>query len=373
MRSILFMVLVTALAASAYFWVSGRQDAALKPQTPQPPFPYAAEEMSVKAKDGVTLAGTLTVPHGAGPYPAVILLSVAGPDDRDQSYRGHKSFQVIADMLARRGIAAARFDDRGVGGSGGDYLATGWEELKEDALAIRATLAADPRIKGGAIGFLGMSEGAAIAAMAANDVADGGFVILLSAPGLDGVSALKLQLETTLEVYKISGDNADRYRALLDDFIAMASDDPQTDETRARLIEFLKGPGRALIPPYGFMPKTVEGQADLFLGPWYQSNIGFDPAPVYGALSAPVLAIGGSLDPVAPPAHHLKAIEDLLTQAPTDDVSVHLMEGLNHLLQEAETGLPAEYASLENTVSEDALALIGDWLQRRVEGEAEQR
>ncbi|WP_375207329.1 alpha/beta hydrolase family protein [Hyphococcus sp.] len=365
MRTLLSLVVIGSLIAAGYFWHVNRQPPVVKPQTPQPPFSYDVDDVTVTARDGVTLAGTITTPQGDGPHPAVILLSVAGPDDRDQSYRGHKSFQVIADALARQGVAAARFDDRGAGGSGGDYFAADWNTLKEDALAIRNMLAADPRIDAMRIGFAGMSEGGAIAAMAARDAPGAAFVILLSAPGLPGEAALKLQLENTLNAYGISGEEADRYRVLFTEFISIVTSDPQAEETRTRLEAFLKGPGRALIPPYGFMPKTVEGQIDLFLGPWYQSNLHFDPAPVYGALASPVLAIGGGLDPIAPPAHHLKAIEALLAQAPTDDFSVQRLDGLNHLLQEADTGLPTEYAKLDNTISEDALALIADWLARR--------
>lgn len=337
-----------------------------RPQTPYPPYAYDVEDIEVTAPDGVALSGTLTIPVGNGPFPAAILLSVAGPNDRDQSYRGHKSFQVIADSLTKKGIATARFDDRGIGGSEGDYLSTSWEGLTIDAQTIKTTLASDHRINARQIGFIGMSEGGAIAAMAANKSADSAFVILLSAPGLPGRDALALQLEKTLELSKVTGERANVFRALFDEFMSIVTSDPGAPETKARLKTFLEGQGRTLIPPYGFMPKTIDGQISVFLGPWYQSNVRFEPRPVYGTLDTPVLAIGGSLDPIAPPQEHLEAIEDLLDAAPTNDYRVQSFDGLNHFLQEAQTGLPTEYARLSNTVSPAVLDLMGDWLEARL-------
>lgn len=361
--SLIFIAVAAAGAAFLYFGKFTGQ--AARPQTPKPPFPYAVEGIGVES-NGVTLAGTLTVPERDTPVPAAILLSVAGPNDRDQSFGGHKSFAVLADALARQGIAAARFDDRGVGGSSGDYFNASWADLSADAAAIYDALGGDPRIDPAQIGFIGVSEGGAVAAMTANAVGDAAFVILLSAPGLTGKATLALQLEKTLELSNVTGERADRYRELFADYMDIVTGDPNAPETRARLAEFIEGPGRALIPPYSFVPRSTEGRVEMFLGPWYQSNVRFDPAPVYTALNAPVLAIGGGLDPVAPPAAHLTAIENYLLQAPGGDVTVRLIPDANHLMQAAETGLPTEYAKLENTLSPELLEIMHEWLSRRI-------
>ena len=93
-----------------------------RPQEPVPPFPYRSEEVTFRNEAGaITLAGTLTIPEGNGPFPAAILITGSGPQDRDESLMGHKPFAVIADHLTRNGIAVLRYDDRGVGKSKGDY------------------------------------------------------------------------------------------------------------------------------------------------------------------------------------------------------------------------------------------------------------
>ncbi|WP_425408394.1 alpha/beta hydrolase family protein [Hyphococcus sp.] len=366
--SVTFILVIAAGAAFVFF--NPFSAATEKPQTPRPPFPYTVEEMKVET-GGVTLAGTLTLPEGDTPAPAAILLSVAGPNDRDQHFAGHRSFAVMADALARNGVAAARFDDRGAGGSTGDYFEASWETLRDDAVSIYEAISRDPRIDPARIGFIGISEGAAVAAMAVNAIGEARFAILLSAPGLTGRDALALQLEKTLELSGVTGQRADQYRKLFDDYIDIVASDPASPETRARLTEFLEGPGAALIPPYSFVPKTVEGRVEMLLGPWYQSNVHFDPAPVYMAIDTPVLAIGGELDPVAPPEQHLAAIENYLARAPGRDVTVRIFPDVNHLMQSAKTGSPAEYAALENTLSDEVLDAINGWLGQRIGAQSE--
>ena len=363
-------LVVVALGTLVFFLGQDKSVAETpRAQTPTPPYPYAVETFTLPASTpGVTLSGTLTAPKGEGRYPAAILLSVAGPNDRDQSFAGHKGFHVLADYLTRRGVAVARFDDRGAGASTDDYFNASWEDLAKDAVRVAEYLGADPRIDPAKIGYIGMSQGGAVGAMAtqAKEGATGGaFLILLSAPGLPGEEALKLQLEKTLDVSGVTGTRADKYRALFAEFMEIAKSNPTDPETFTRMKKFLGGPGRSLIPPYQFMPKDADGIARILLGPWYQSNVNFDPDTAYGDIIAPVLAIGGDKDFVAPPDEHLSAIEEILGEARVTDVTVRRLDGLNHLLQEAETGLPTEYAKLENSFSPIALETIGDWINQR--------
>jgi len=274
-------------------------------------------------------------------------------------------FHVLADRLTRAGVAVARFDDRSVGGSTGDYFVASWDDLSDDALAALATLQADPRINPKRIGFAGMSQGSAVGALAAVKNEDVAFLILMSAPGLPGVEALTMQLEKTLTVSNVEGERADQYRALFKEFMDIVQSDPDNPTTAERLHDFLKGPGRVLIPPYRFLPRDEDGLVNVLLGPWYRANVSFDPQVVYGGVSVPVLAIGGDKDFVAPPEHHLTAIEAILDVAPAADVTTITFAGLNHLLQEAEPGLPTEYASLENSFSPKALVAIEDWIAER--------
>ena len=141
---------------------------AIRPQTPKPPFPYRTEEVTYKnASGGVKLAGTLTIPSGAGPFPAVLLLTGSGAQDRDETILGHKPFLILADYLTRRGIAVLRVDDRGVGGSTGSIKSSTSEDFAGDALSGVVFLKGRKEIDSGKIGLIGHSEGGLIAPIAA--------------------------------------------------------------------------------------------------------------------------------------------------------------------------------------------------------------
>lgn len=366
-RALAYFILVLIVAGGFVFLGRNGTPVSERRQTPVAPFPYAVREVTVTAADGVALAGALTVPNDAGLRPAVLLLSVAGPNDRDQTFAGHKSFAVIADRLARAGVVSLRLDDRGVGGSLGDYFAASWADLADDAATALRFLKEQPGVDPARAGLAGMSEGGAIAAFASQRE-QAAFVMLLSAPGLPGVEALRLQFEKTLAVARVDGARAEKHRTAFDDFIRIVTRDPGAPETKRDLVAFLEGPGKALLPPYGFMPKTAAAQADLLLGPWYQSQLRFDPEAAYAPLSAPVLALGGALDPVAPPAEHLAAIERILESGDASVIRIKTIKRANHLLQPAKSGLPAEYARTEETISEEALDEIVRFARRPAGG-----
>jgi uncharacterized protein len=328
---------------------------------------YVEREVLIPTPDGSgVLGGTVTRPRGNGPFPGAIFLSVAGPNDRNQTVGDLAGFRNLAHYLASRGIASVRFDDRGVGASTGDYFAFSWEELARDAAGVYDFLAAEPAIDRERIGFLGMSQGAALAAMASELRPDGAFVILLSAPGLPGRESLRQQLETMMEHNGVRGEVANRYRAMFKEFIGIVSDtESDAAVRRQRMLAFLAGPGRQLIPPYKFVPREDEALADMLLGSWYQSNAAFAPAKVYGSLNVPVLAIGGGKDVISPPNLHLNSIRAMLVQAPTKDATTIWFESGNHLLQVSGTGLPAEYPLLSHAMSPEIMAMIADWVAYR--------
>ena len=165
---------------------AGDQEGTHRPQTPKAPFPYQTEEVTfTNAQAGVTLAGTFTVPTGKGPFSAVVLLTGSGPEDRDETVFGHKPFWVLADYLTRRGVAVLRFDDRGVGKSGGSQAISTSADHAADALAALAWLRAQPHVAKKHAGLLGHSEGGT-AAIAAAAQPNGPDFLVLASPGLPG-------------------------------------------------------------------------------------------------------------------------------------------------------------------------------------------
>src|SRR5216683_4017173 len=172
----------------------------LRPQNPVKPYPYKEEEIAFpNGKAKISLAGTLTLPRGPGPFPAVILLSGSGPHDRDESLVGHRPFLVLADHLTRKGIAVLRFDKRGIGKSTGDYTDATTADFASDAEAVLAYLKTRKEIDPKKIGLIGHSEGGMIAPMVATRSNDVAWIVLLAGPALKGEDTLLLQSELILK------------------------------------------------------------------------------------------------------------------------------------------------------------------------------
>lgn len=358
----LALVFLTLLSLPGPGWAQDME----REQTPKPPFPYRIEEVKVATPDSqVSQAGTLTLPEGGGPFPAVLLLTVAGPNDRDQSFLGHKGFWVLADYLTRHGIVVLRLDDRGVRGSSGQWLGATYQDLAQDALAAVDLLRHRAEVTQEAVGLIGNSEGGAIAALAASQSKHVAFIVMLAGPGLKGTATLRLQLERAIQMQHIPQEQAARYRELFQEFLKLEQREPSEVTTRAAMTQFLTGGGKALFPPYGFIPSDIEGLTDYLLSPWHRSQLSYDPSVALKQVHVPVLALSGEKDRVLPPDEHLAAIDHALHQAGNADITVRRLPELNHLFQTAVTGSPLEYGRLSESFSPYALEVVADWLLKR--------
>jgi uncharacterized protein len=310
----------------------------------------------------VQLAGTLTFPEAAEPGPAVVLLTVAGPNDRDMAYPGHKPFETLANELAAQGIVSLRMDDRGVGGSSGDLFETSYDDLGCDANSALTVLETLAEVDAERTGIIGISEGGAIGPIASVNGHRADFLVLLSPPGLQGVETIRAQLRLTLEQSGQSEQAIAMWIELYERFLDLTALASKGQSEFEELVAFLKGPGRPLVPPYVFVPADPVSQAKLFSGNWYQSQLHFDPGQVLEDVSVPVLVVSGSLDPVSPPALHHPAIENALERGKATDYSMMVLEGHNHLLQRAKTGSPLEYAKIEDDMSPVAVEEVVGWV-----------
>jgi len=342
-----------------------------RPQTPQAPFPYERREVTfLNEKAGIRLAGTLLVPDGEGPFPAVVFVSGSGAQDRDEALMGHRPFLVIADALARRGIASLRYDDRGFGASQGDHMGSTVDDFATDAEAALGFLAAQPKIDPKAVGILGHSEGGLTGPKVAarNPAVD--FLVLLAPPGEPLQALLKRQGQALMKLQGVD-------QALIDDTMAaqekslelVADPSISTDELRDRL----RTAAEARRKKY-----TAEQQAALDLddasidqavqvgtSPWFRSLMREDPAVALGKVQVPVLALFGGKDFQVDPEVNSEALRSALRKAGDDDVTIRVLPGLNHLFQHAETGSIAEYGTIEETISPEVLQLVGDWIEAR--------
>ncbi|WP_436698327.1 alpha/beta hydrolase family protein [Nocardioides sp. BYT-33-1] len=318
----------------------GKVAAPKRPQEPATPFPYRVQAVTFDAGE-VTIAGTLTTPEGTGPYPAVVLLTGAGAQDRDEQGFGHKPFLVLSDALTRAGYAVLRTDDRGVGGTSGSDADATYDDLTADALAMTDFLRERSEIDPERIGLLGHSQGGYLAPLAASRAPDKvAFVVLLAGPAQTGCEVLTYQGRAQLELRQAP---AEELRA--------------SDESTQRLCDLLErgdlDGARALLR---------EG-ADA-VTPTMAAQTTYDPEPALRALDVPTLAIYGEKDIQVPPSLNAAPMRRFLQD--NGDATVHVAEGVNHLMQPAASGLPDEYAQITTTIDPGVLSDLTTWLQEHV-------
>ena len=329
-----------------------------RPQEPEPPFPYEVEEVRFENTEaGLLLAGTLTGPPGEGPHPAVLLISGSGAQDRDEAVFGHRPFFVLADYLTRRGIAVLRVDDRGVGDSEGNIAIATIEDFVTDALAGVAFLQSRPEVAPAFIGLVGHSEGASVAPLAANQTDDVAFVVLLAGLGITGRELLELQLITINRASGVPESIIEQRSALQVQLLDIATTAPDDSTAAAQARQALAGSG--------LTAAQIEGQVRALVTPWMKFFLPYDPLPALRELSVPALVLNGSKDTQVPPAENLGPAEQALREGGNPDFTVQELEGLNHLFQTADTGSPAEYTLIEETMSPVAMGLIADWIAER--------
>jgi pimeloyl-ACP methyl ester carboxylesterase len=340
-----------------------------RPQIPKPPFPY--EERLVEFKNeagGITIAGTLTVPAGAGPHPAVVLMTGSGPQDRDETIFGHKPFMVYADALTRAGIAVLRTDDRGVGGTTGSLIESTSQDLASDALAGIAFLKSQPGIDAKRLGVMGHSEGASLAPLVAASAEDVRFVVMLAGYAMPGADLMGIQSAAILRGEGVKdeallADVVAAHRAAMD---AVRSGAPEA-EGIAKTAALIKAQTRAMGVETSDEDASAQAaqQYASLQSPWFRSFLSFGAAESLRQVRVPVLAIVGERDLQVPPRDTIPGIESALKDAGNADVTFKEMPGLNHLLQTCETGTMAEYATIEETISPAVIELVVAWVREK--------
>jgi pimeloyl-ACP methyl ester carboxylesterase len=324
-----------------------------RPQNPKPPYPYDAQDVAYETSGGIKLAGTLTLPRGAGPFPAAIMITGSGPQDRDEALMGHKPFLVIADYLTRRGIAVLRLDDRGVGGSTGNSTRETLDDMAGDVVTGVGYLKGRKEIDGKHIGVIGHSEGGIVGPVAAARSADIAFVIMLAGTGVTGAEVLKLQGEAVIRASGGSEEKVAEEHTIQDMIFRIL----RSEKDDKAAVEKMMAEGGGSDP-------AMRAQFTAVTSPEMRSFLFYDPAEALRKLRVPVLALNGSRDLQVPPQQNLPAIAAALAAAGNSDFTVSELPGLNHLFQKCNKCTVQEYGELEETFSPTALAIVGDWLVR---------
>jgi pimeloyl-ACP methyl ester carboxylesterase len=338
-----------------------------RPQEPERPLPYIEEEVGFENPGaGIRLAGTLTIPEGDGPFPAVVLISGSGPQDRDETVMGHRPFLVLSDHLTRSGIAVLRFDDRGVGGSEGDHGSATTADFATDARSAFEYLEAREETDPVMTGLAGHSEGGMIVSMVAAEFDDVDFGILLAGPGVPGSQILLTQNIKLLKLQGASDEVCEKLAGQLKEEYGCLGKDGSDEEVREAIIAVSVPMLDAYSPEeketYGFTEAVVRQRADIMTTPWFRFFITYDPAPDISRIKCPVLAIIGEKDIQVDAGENLPAIEKALQDGGNRNYVVKEMPGLNHLFQTADTGNVSEYATIEETMSPAVLEMVSGWI-----------
>ena len=333
-----------------------------RPQDPQLPYPYAAEEVQFPGgAPGVSLAGTLTKPKGDGPFPVALLITGSGPENRDETILGHRPFLVIADDLTRSGIAVLRIDDRGVGGSTGDAVAATSEDCAADVMASVAFLAARKDIEAKRIGLIGHSEGGLIAPMVATRMPGIAFIVMLAGPGVTGAEIMLAQGATISRAMGRSDTYVAKQQAIQRKLFALAKQAPDSVTAAGRVREIFREEAVDSTTASAQLRPSIA----FVRSEWFRFFLDYDPRPTLRRVTCPVLALNGSRDVQVPVGQNLAEIKKALRAGGNHDFETRELPGLNHLFQTCVTGSPAEYATIEETIAPAALQLMRDWIVAR--------
>jgi pimeloyl-ACP methyl ester carboxylesterase len=331
-----------------------------RPQTPKPPFPYRTEEVAVDSAPGVKLAGTLTLPQGRGPFPAVVMITGSGAQDRDETILGHKPFAVIADRLTREGIAVLRVDDRGFAKSTGVFATATDDDFAVDTAAQVAFLRKRGDIDPARIGLIGHSEGGLVAPKVAAKDPKLAFIVLMAGPGVPLGEVLRAQRAALGPAMGVSPEQLRRSQTLVDHVDAAMRGAKDSAEAEARALTVIKAEAGDIAPT----PAAQQMAAKQLANDWMRTLVDYDPRPTLAKVRCPILALNGSKDGQVPPDQNLPAIR-AATKA-NRDVTIVELPNLNHLFQTAKTGAVGEYADIEETVAPIALDTMAAWIAKHV-------
>ncbi|WP_226648068.1 alpha/beta hydrolase family protein [Microbulbifer variabilis] len=336
-----------------------------RPQTPQGPFPYSIEEVSFNdPTTGNVISGTLTKPESNIKATAV-LISGSGPQDRDETLFGHKPFAIIADHLTRQGYAVFRYDDRGIGGSSGDFRAATSEDFASDTSAAVDYLNSRKDLPKGRVGLIGHSEGGMIAPMVASSRDDIAFSILLAGPG---VKIPELIVDQWYRDRKFKGLPEESLKRLsqLDKEIfekigQLGVKESINGEIDKLLYESVKLEGTK----EEYLDDQVEQLKKEYSTLWFRYFLKFNPESYLKQIKSPLLALNGSLDFQVDAKMNLSNIQSVLSSAGHKDFKTIELEKMNHLFQSAQNGSFSEYAEIEESFSPIALNTMSSWLNER--------
>ncbi len=357
-------------------FVLTRSDEKTKPEPAQPkdPLPYNEEEVAFHNGD-IKFAGTLMLPKKQGKHPTVIMITGSGPQNRYEELFGWKVFQGIADHFTRRGIAVLLYDDRGVGGSGGNVFDVTTEDFATDALAALKYLQSRSDINPRQIGLCGHSEGGIVAPFAAAKSDEVAFIICISGTGVPGKDILLKQTEL---IARANGEPEEKIKQSVNNIetiISLIKEGRGEEEIKKKIGEIVEIQIAAMTEEQkkgikdleAFRASMVDELYRQFGGPWFQFFLKLDPSPILEKVKCPVLLTFGELDLQVPAEWSKEAMVKALERGGNKDFKARIFPKANHLYQAAKTGSPSEYMSLAKEFVPGFLEFMSGWILERVD------
>ncbi len=348
----------------------------VRPQTPKPPFNYFSEAVEYDNADkSLHYGATFTRPNGDGKFPAVIIISGSGTQDRDGTIFGHKLYWVLADYLTRNGVAVLRVDDRGAGKSsmGKDINSATSLDFSYDVETSLNYLETRTDIDKKHLGLIGHSEGGMIAPMVAARRKDVNFLVLWGAPAIGGAGIQTAQSAAAIRKLGVDSASVNAYVSLnlqilgmfassatkeaLDQKITPVFDDWKKVQSQ-KTLDALFGPNSNVTAQ-----DAIKTYNRLYDSAWWRFFITYDPAKDLGRVKCSVLAINGAKDTQVDAKANLPVIKEILIENGNKKIEVKELPGLNHLLQTAGTGEVAEYEKISETMSPGAMNIICSWIK----------
>ena len=336
-------------------------------------------ELGKRADNRFELAGTITFPKGFDPnaqYPAVVLITGSGQQDRDETIGRHKPFKEIANHLAAEGMVVLRYDDRGAAESTGDFTQATSLDFAEDALAVWQFARKLQGVDRTRVGLLGHSEGGIIGPTIAAWQREVAFLILIAPPILPGSEILSSQIDRIAELQGVGPEDRAAANSLQRDLQQIALKYPANDEAalsdvRKAIVERWESLGQLSQAVSGTDETTrkkqlIEAISTQFKGlqsPWMRHFLAYDPAANWVLFDCPVLAIWGEKDTQVLFEANRTKLQDIITHNLNLQADLVVLPGLNHLLQKADSGLPEEYDRIDQAIEPLALELFSNWLK----------
>ncbi|MDC7998608.1 alpha/beta hydrolase family protein [Gilvibacter sediminis] len=317
-------------------------------------------------KDGVVLVGELVTPEGEGPFPGVVLVAGSGEMDRDQSFQGHKFFKDVAIYLAQRGIASLRYDKRGVGESGGSFAEATLGLFAQDAAAAFKYLSKQAKI--GQVGFIGQSEGGEVAPLAAREVKECAFMVLMAPPANPLDITMTKQMVAHMRANYFPQSQIVKQTALEQQIWRYIKNGDDLQQIEQNVLSLIR---RTHQDNYYLREVANADLEEAFLNEttFFVNRLNHDyfktykDFEFYADIDCPVFAITGDKDLFVVYPEEFELLKTKLKASKSPSVTFKVYPNLNHLFQVCETGLFEEVKDIPTSIEKQVVVDIANWIK----------